>query len=303
MDRHTEDHDERVRKRDRKKRLPQTPAAKPAIESLKPDATVLSIARGHCTAVDSAGREKLVRCTVPVAPGDEVVVREERVVAVGPRRSFLARKDPGNPNRELLIAANIDLLIIVAPMLEPPFRAGLVDRYLIAAARGSVQPLLCINKIDLCADTGAADIFTIPKILCSSVTGQGIEELRGMLAGSLVVLAGHSGAGKSSLLNALTETTQARTGELSADTGKGRHTTTSSRLYTLANGGRIIDTPGIREFGLGPVSRIELIEAFPEFSTQHCRFKDCLHRDEPGCAIREAGGPRYDTWLRLTSLA
>jgi ribosome biogenesis GTPase len=89
---------------------------------------------------------------------------------------------------------------------------------------------------------------------------------------------------------------------LSEETGKGRHTTTASRLYHLKNGARIIDTPGIREFGLGPVTLDELKAAFPEFSGERCRFSDCTHKEEPGCVIREAGGPRYDAWLRLLEL-
>ena len=293
-----------LRHRDRKKRLQQllaSKAKKPVTETLKPDAIVLASARGLCTVADAAG-ERTVRCDLPVAPGDEVAVRHEKVAAVGPRRTTLARTDPGNPHRELVIAANIELLIIVAPMVDPPFRPGLVDRYLIAAARGGIQALLCLNKIDLCADTSPADIFPVPKVRCSAVTGHGIDELTGLLAGNLAVLAGHSGVGKSSLLNALTGGAQARTGVVNDETGKGRHTTTSSRLYTLTNGGRIIDTAGIREFGLGPVSRAELLAAFPEFVAQGCRFRDCLHRNEPDCAVREAGGPRYQAWLRLVGL-
>lgn len=153
--------------------------------------------------------------------------------------------------------------------------------------------------MDLCADTSAAEIFHIPKVRCSAATGLGIDELRDLIAGNLAVLAGHSGAGKSSLLNALTSGGRARIGEVSSATGKGRHTTTSSRLYRLENGGRIIDSPGIRELGLGALTRAELAAAFPDFGSEHCRFADCLHRNEPGCALREAGGARYQAWLRL----
>jgi ribosome biogenesis GTPase len=253
-----------------------------------------------CTVFDEQG-ERTVRCDIPVAPGDEVAIRHEKVAWVGARRTTLTRTDPGNPHRELTVAANIDLLLIVAPMADPPFRAGLVDRYLIAAARGGIQPVLCINKMDLCRDTKAAEAFQIPQVRCSARTGEGIGELRELIARNLAVLAGHSGVGKSSLLNALMGDAHARTGQISDDTGKGRHTTTSSKLYTLANGGRIIDTPGIRELGLGAVTRAELIAAFPEFDSRECRFSDCLHRGEPGCSVREAGGARYEAWLRLTS--
>ena len=204
--------------------------------------------------------------------------------------------------RERVIVANVDLMVIVAAVTNPPLRTGLIDRYMIAAARGGIQPILCINKLDLSADTSAIEAYDIPIALCSTKTGQGIDELRGRLAGSLAVLTGHSGVGKSSLLNALTEEDQARVGALSEETGKGRHTTTASRLYHLKNGGRIIDTPGIREFGLGPVSMEELKAAFPEFKAGQCRFSDCTHREEPDCKIREAGGGRYQAWLRLLEL-
>jgi len=125
----------------------------------------------------------------------------------------------------------------------------------------------------------------------STKSGQGIDELRERLADSVAVLTGHSGVGKSSLLNSLTGKDQARVGLLSEETGKGRHTTTASRLYHLKNGARIIDTPGIREFGLGPVTLDELKTAFPEFSGERCHFNDCTHKDEPGCAIAKRAVP------------
>ena len=185
-------------------------------------------------------------------------------------------------------------------MVDPPFRPGLVDRYLIAAARGGIQPVLCLNKTDLCSDTSAADIFPIPKVRCSALTGQGIDELRDLIEGNLAVLAGHSGAGKSSLLNALIGGAPARIGEVREDTGKGRHTTTSSRLYTLENGGRIIDTPGIRELGLGPLARAELIAAFPNSTARDAGLPTASTVTNPA-AVREAGGARYRAWLRLSA--
>jgi ribosome biogenesis GTPase len=193
-------------------------------------------------------------------------------------------------------------MVIVAAITNPPLRTGLIDRYMIAAGRGGIQPILCINKLDLSTDTSAVTGYELPIIRCSTKTGEGIAELRDMLAGRVAVLTGHSGVGKSSLLNALIEQDQARVGAVNEETGKGRQTTTASRLYHLKNGARIIDTAGIREFGLGPVTLEELKTAFPEFSGERCRFKDCTHKEEPGCAIREAGGPRYEAWLRLLEL-
>jgi ribosome biogenesis GTPase len=292
-----------LRHRDRKKRLQKLLAAisKPQNnEAMATDGLVIGIGPGLCL-VSAAGETRQIRCEMPVAPGDEVSIRHEKVAGIAPRRTTLARTDPANPHRERVIAANIDLLVIVAAITDPPFRPGLVDRYLIAASRGGIQPVLCLNKIDLSADTSAADIYHVPLIRCSTRTGEGIGELRDLLAGSLAVLAGHSGVGKSSLLNALANEDHARTGEVCDDTGKGRHTTSSSRLYQLRNGARLIDTPGIREFGLGRITLSELHAAFPEFVAQGCRFHDCSHKEEPDCAVREAGGARYASYLRLAA--
>ena len=235
-------------------------------------------------------------------PGDEVSVLNDSVSGIAPRRTILTRTDPVNERRERVIVANVDRMVIVAAITSPPLRTGLIDRYMIAAARGGIQPILCINKIDISADMSGVAGYEIPIVRCSTKTGEGIDELRDRLAGSVAVLTGHSGVGKSSLLNALTDENQARVGLLNEETGKGRHTTTASRLYRLKNGARIIDTPGIREFGLGPVSLEELKAAFPEFSGARCRFTDCTHKEEPDCAIREAGGARYEAWLRLLKL-
>ena len=276
--------------------------AKPtATEAGEVNALVIGVGPGLCS-VDIEGLVRHVRCEIPVVPGDEVSVLNDAVSGIAPRRTILTRTDPANERRERVIVANVDRMVIVAAITSPPLRTGLIDRYMIAAARGGIQPVLCINKVDLSEDISAVAGYDIPTVLCSTKTGHGIDELRDRLAGSVAVLTGHSGVGKSSLLNSLTDENQARVGSLNEETGKGRQTTTASRLYHLKNGARIIDTPGIREFGLGPVSLEELKAAFPEFTGARCRFKDCTHKEEPDCAIREAGGPRYEAWLRLLKL-
>ena len=296
----------------RKRRLQKILAARSKpnkIEESDTPALVVSVGPGICmVAID--GQTMQCRCELAVAPGDAVSIRHEKVAAVAPRRTALARTDPGNANRERVIAANIDILAIVAAIEDPPFRPGLIDRYLIAAARGGVQPILCINKIDLCSDTAIANPWRemgVPVVLCSTKTGEGIGDVRDLLAGSLAVLAGHSGVGKSSLLNALADELHARTGAVSESTGKGRQTTTSARLYELRNGARIIDTPGIRELGLGRVSLAELRSAFGDFTAFSCRFRDCTHRAEPDCGVRAAldsgaiAKARYGSYLRIAA--
>src|SRR5581483_1210250 len=174
-----------LRHQQRKKRLQKLLAAKskPQIQNAEdPTALVIGIGQGICTVITD-GEARHVRTDLPVAPGDEVSIRHEKVSGIAPRRTTLARTDPANSHRERIIAANIDLLVIVAAIADPPFRAGLVDRYLIAAARGGIQPILCVNKIDLGEDTSPAEVFRIPLVRCSTKTGQGIDELRDLLAG------------------------------------------------------------------------------------------------------------------------
>jgi ribosome biogenesis GTPase / thiamine phosphate phosphatase len=299
-----------MRAANRKRRLQKIVAAKSKPrkhEDVETPGLVIAVGPGICTvAID--GETRQCRCEFPVVPGDAVSIRHEKTGAIAPRRTALSRTDPANPNRERVIAANIEMLVIVAAIEDPPFRPGLIDRYLIAAARGGVQPILCINKIDLCADTAVANPWRemgVPVVLCSTRTGVGIDDLRDLLAGSLAVLAGHSGVGKSSLLNALADEMHARTGAVSEHTGKGRQTTTSARLYELRNGARIIDTPGIRELGLGRVTPAELRFAFTDFAAFECRFRDCTHRAEPDCGVQasvESGAiakARYSSYLRI----
>ncbi|HVV46067.1 MAG TPA: ribosome small subunit-dependent GTPase A [Bryobacteraceae bacterium] len=268
-------------------------------EEVEANGLVIGIGPGVCLVADG-GEPRLCHTEMSVAPGDRVAIRHEKVAAIAERRTTLSRTDPANPHRERVIAANLDVLVIVASVADPPFRPGLVDRYLVAAARGGIQPVLCMTKIDLADAASAADLYRAagtPVVCCSVADGRGLDELSGLLAGNLAVFAGHSGVGKSSLLNALAGEECARVGSVSAGTGRGRHTTTGSRLWELRNGARIIDTAGIREFGLGAVSASEVRAAFPEFEEFVCRFRDCRHLGEPGCAV--VGTARYAAYLRL----
>ncbi len=236
--------------------------------------------------------------TSVLAPGDEVRVErdgdEYLVTAVRPRHSKLSRPDTLIKEREQVFAANIDLLVVVASAVRPAFKTGVVDRYLIAAEMGDVSVLLCLNKIDLMEQepppVSVYEELGLPVVRTSCETGEGIHDLRRHLVGKTSVFSGQSGVGKSSLLNALSPDLDIAIQNVSRITDKGRHTTSSSRLYILDDDIRIIDTPGIRQLGLWGVQAAELDFYFPELAERapRCRFRDCVHIHEPGCAIREA---------------
>lgn len=240
-----------------------------------------------------------------LAVGDRVLAhtREQGghvVGAVLPRRTHLARPDPFHGHIERTIAANIDVAVVVVSVVAPPLHVRFIDRLLLAIGRGGARPVVCVNKVDLLGDrrgdapelAGLAPYRAIgcPVHLCSASTGEGVSGLLEELAGALCVFAGHSGVGKSSLLNAMQPTLHLVTNDVRAADGKGRHTTTASSLYRLPGGAMVIDTPGVRSFGLAAVSRDEAARHFPEIVAlaARCRFRDCTHSHEPGCAVRKA---------------
>lgn len=274
---------------------------------------------------------ELVDCVLPsslatlqqteLAVGDRVLIADRgggafSVAQVLPRRTRLSRPDPANPHLERVIVANIDAVVVVVSIRTPPLRPRLIDRYLVAIGRGGAEPVLCVNKLDLLepaereAELDRLEPYRalgVPVLQCSAETGEGIAELRQALAGKLCAFVGHSGVGKSSLLNALGPELALRTAATSESHGKGRHTTTASTLHELAGGIRIIDTPGIRGFGLWKLEADELHRHFPEFEepAAGCRFGDCTHVHEPGCGVRqalEAGAiapARFEAYLRI----
>ncbi len=195
------------------------------------------------------------------------------------------------------VAANVDQIIVVfAPIPEP--HANLIDRYLIAAEHAGIAPLLLLNKADLIDEGNRAALESLlgvyrqldyPLLEVSAHDGAGMSALRERLDGRISVFVGQSGVGKSSLVNSLLPDVDTRVGALSEQTGKGTHTTTTARLFHFPGGGDLIDSPGIREFGLGHVSR-DVEAGFIEFRDLlgTCRFRDCRHDREPGCALLKA---------------
>jgi ribosome biogenesis GTPase len=257
-----------------------------------------------------------------VAVGDEVIVsangmEQGMVEAVLPRRNMLARPDvfhdgsyrTRDRHLQQVIVANADQLLVVASWRDPQFWAELVDRYLIAAERSNLAPIVCVNKIDLAEDEAECRATLQPYLalgyrvlFTSAVSGAGVDELREALRGKTTVLAGLSGVGKSSLLAVVQPGLHLRAAEVS-DWGDGRHTTSQVNLLRLEVGGFVVDTPGIREFGLSGLRRAELIRFYPEIATaaEGCRFSDCFHIHEPGCAVKAAVGQGRVSAMRYHS--
>ena len=291
----------------------------------KTGAIVIAVSSGRCR-LFFEGRE--IDCVIPpdiarrqrsaLAVGDRVIAEQAdggvwRLVRILPRRTVLSRSDPLQPHLERLIAANIDLVVHVVSVKSPPLRPRLIDRFLIAIQRGGAEAAICVNKIDLLSDRQDAlqplrvyEELHVPLIACSTRSGEGLDALRALLEGKTSALVGHSGVGKSSILNALDARLQLVTGDLHKR-GSGRHTTSASTLFDLGDDTYVIDTPGIREFGLWDLTPESLRESFAEFqeAAEWCRFNDCTHLHEPDCEVkrRVEGGQihpaRYDTYVRL----
>ncbi|MBX9914198.1 MAG: small ribosomal subunit biogenesis GTPase RsgA [Pseudomonadaceae bacterium] len=243
-----------------------------------------------------------LRANLPaLVTGDQVVWRAGNqgigvIVAQLPRSTELCRPDSRGQLKP--VAANVDLIVIVfAPLPEP--HPNLIDRYLVAAEHAGITPLLLLNKADLIdAQNGPAleALLAVyrqlgyPLLEVSAHEGGGMQALQERLNGHVSVFVGQSGVGKSSLVNSLLPGVDLRVGPLSEVSGQGTHTTTTARLFHFPGGGKLIDSPGIREFGLGHVSRDDVEAGFIEFHELlgHCRFRDCKHDREPGCALLKA---------------
>ena len=306
--------DERDRRRALKQAVFRTAATQPSTD--RPGQTtvdgagkVVSVSSGLCVVeIDGVRlqcrlRSKLTAAetsfTNVVAVGDQVILSDDGsgggiIEQVLPRSSILARPDVFYGHRRQVIAANVDQLLIVSSWREPPFWPELVDRCVIAAQRSGLMAVVCVNKIDLVEEARELQEALRPYemlghavVKTSAATGEGIDVLRETLQGSTTALAGMSGTGKSSLISAVQPGLDLRVAEV-ADSGEGRHTTTQATMLGLDGGGFVVDTPGVREFGLAGLRRAQLAVFYPEIASlaPGCRFSNCAHLEEPGCAVR-----------------
>jgi len=246
--------------------------------------------------------------------------REKEERAGREAAKFHHRSPSGDPRRResvvSLMAGKVDQMIIVTSFVAPPLRTGLIDRFLVTAGIERIDPLILLNKADLLRTRDEGDdVLALYRSLgyqafmTSVVSGEGIDAVGELVGGRASLLAGHSGVGKSSLLNALRPGSSEKivVSDVSSATGKGKHTTTSIRLYRLDSGTVVYDLPGIKLASLHDIGPLEIARNFPEFNapSRFCRYSDCAHIEEPGCGVREAfekgeiAACRYESYLRI----
>ncbi len=260
--------------------------------------------------------------TLKLTIGDRVVLEQDdaqgpcAISEILPRRSRLARRNPGGGHGERIVAANVDQVVVVFAAANPEPHPRMLDRFLVIAEANELAARIVINKVELVGGVAAARTRWVDyeragyTIHYTSVKErEGLEPLHQALAGMVSVLTGPSGVGKSSLLNAMFAGLDLRVGEISESVNKGRHTTVGGFLHPLpgADGGYVADTPGLREVGMWALSPTELDQCFPELRPllDTCRFADCRHSVEPGCAVRDAvargdvSTARYESFIKL----
>lgn len=267
-------------------------------------------------------RLKGIRSTNPVAVGDRVQIAENRegtafITEIEDRKNYIIRRASNLSKQSHILAANLDQCMLIVTVNYPETSTTFIDRFLATAEAYRVPVLLLFNKTDLYDEDdrryleGLVHLYTTigyPCLKVSAIQGQGMEEVKAKLCGRITLFSGNSGVGKSTLINALLPGTDARTGEISAVHNKGMHTTTFSEMYPVDNeGGYIIDTPGIKGFGTFDMETEEIGHYFPEIfkASAECRYSNCTHRHEPGCAVLQAveehriSQSRYASYLSM----
>lgn len=265
-------------------------------------------------------RIKGIKTTNPVVVGDSVdfLIEDDGcgyITSIHPRKNYIDRKSTNLSKISHIIAANIDIAFLVVTLREPRTSLGFIDRFLVAAEGFRIPCCLVFNKIDIYSEEEKEEIARLRGIyekigyqtLCTSVlTGEGIDDVKALFSGRVALCSGHSGVGKSALINAIDPTLDLRIGAISEVHDKGRHTTTFATMFPAADG-FIIDTPGIKEFGLIQYRPEEVRDYFPELRryNNECRFSNCSHTHEPGCQVRaaiesgEIAAHRYENYLHI----
>ncbi|MBK9290937.1 MAG: ribosome small subunit-dependent GTPase A [Bacteroidetes bacterium] len=264
-----------------------------------------------------------IRTTNPVAVGDRVVFEMEPgkdtalITNIPPRTNLIIRKATRLSSAAHIIAANLDYVMLVATITQPRTSTGFIDRFLATAEAYHIPAVLVFNKIDLLETREGQEVLNhmsdiyrnagYPVIHVSAYTGQNIDSLQQFLKDKVVLFSGHSGVGKSALINRLVPGLNLRTGAISDKHQKGKHTTTFAEAIALPDGGWLVDTPGIKEFGLYDLEKETLAQRFPEMRRlmPHCRFANCTHMHEPDCAVKKAvndgalASSRYQNYLNM----
>jgi len=279
--------------------------------------------RWQCRVAGKMKIDEQITSTNPVAVGDQVILEPEEageqtavITEILPRTNYIVRASPRHRYRKHIVAANLDQAVLIVTLREPRTSQGFVDRFLVSAAAYHVAALLVVNKSDLhrakereqfARWQAMYGLMHYPILLASALQGEGLDAVREALAGRRSLLAGHSGVGKSTLINDLIPGQDLRTQQVSEASGKGLHTTTFAEMFSLPSGGQVIDTPGLRELGIVEMEKSELSHYFLDMRPYlaDCRFNNCLHVNEPGCGVKRAVADghinvaRYESYLSM----
>lgn len=262
-----------------------------------------------------------IRSTSPVAVGDRVGfdLDDEAIGVIhtiDQRENYLVRKSVNLSKQLHIIGANIDLVFLVITLKNPETFTTFIDRFLVSAAAFGIETVLLFNKMDQYTEEELEMVNELKElyasigyqcVFCSTKSGQGMSELRNLMKDNTSIFSGHSGVGKSTLINTVAPELRLKIGEISEQHGQGQHTTTFAEMFDLSFGGRIIDSPGIRGFGIADIDKEEIARYFKEFfkASENCKFNNCQHLSEPGCAVKselEEGAiaeSRYQSYLSM----